>query len=119
MLEEHDLGRRLFDEVQRHYYDRGVVDETERAENRTKSTVRARVEHPIGVIKRVFDFVKARYRGLAKNRLEEELLRCFVPSGRGRRGRAGVIRRIPRRPNSGQGWTSRTAWQFRGSTEAR
>ena len=61
----------------------GVVDETERAENRTKSTVRARVEHPIGVIKRVFDFVKARYRGLAKNRLEEELLRCFVPSAGG------------------------------------
>jgi IS5 family transposase len=29
--------------------------------------VRARVEHPIGVIKRVFGFVKVRYRGLAKN----------------------------------------------------
>jgi transposase, IS5 family len=43
------------------------VDATERAKNRTKSTVRARVEHPIGVIKRVFGFVKVRYRGLAKN----------------------------------------------------
>ena len=39
----------------------------ERAKNRTKSKVRARVEHPIGVIKRVFGFVKVRYRGLAKN----------------------------------------------------
>jgi IS5 family transposase len=44
-----------------------VVDETERARNRIKSKVRARVEHPIGVIKRVFGFVKVRYRGLAKN----------------------------------------------------
>ena len=43
------------------------MDETERAKNRTKSKVRAKVEHPIGVIKRVFGFVKVRYRGLAKN----------------------------------------------------
>lgn len=45
----------------------GVVDEIERAKNRTKSKVRARVEHAIGVIKRVFGFAKARYRGIAKN----------------------------------------------------
>jgi IS5 family transposase len=30
--------------------------------------VRARVEHSIGVIKRVFGFTKVCYRGLAKNR---------------------------------------------------
>jgi IS5 family transposase len=35
--------------------------------NRTKSKVRARVEHVIGVIKRVFGFAKVRYRGLKKN----------------------------------------------------
>jgi hypothetical protein len=46
---------------------RGVVDENERAKNRTKSKVRAKVEHPIGVIKRVFGFAKVRYRGLKKN----------------------------------------------------
>ena len=45
----------------------GVVDEAEHARNRTKSRVRARVEHVIGVIKRVFGFQKVRYRGLAKN----------------------------------------------------
>ena len=39
----------------------------EKARNRTKSKVRARVEHPFHVIKQVFDFVKVRYRGLAKN----------------------------------------------------
>src|SRR5215470_1803464 len=58
---------RAQDFVNRRYRHRGVVDEVERAKNRTKSKVRARVEHPIGVIKRVFGFVKVRYRGLAKN----------------------------------------------------
>ena len=29
--------------------------------------IRAKVEHGIGVIKRVFGFTKVRYRGLAKN----------------------------------------------------
>lgn len=40
----------------------------QRATNRWKSRIRARVEHSIGVIKRVFGFTKVRYRGLAKNR---------------------------------------------------
>lgn len=44
-----------------------VLDETIKAKNRNKSRVRARVEHSIGVIKRVFGFTKVRYRGLAKN----------------------------------------------------
>ena len=39
----------------------------ERGKNRTKSNVRAKVEHPFLVIKRVFSFAKVRYRGLAKN----------------------------------------------------
>ena len=39
----------------------------ERAKNRSKSKVRAKVEHSIGVIKRVFGFAKVRYRGLKKN----------------------------------------------------
>lgn len=35
--------------------------------NRARSRVRARAEHAIGVIKRVFGFAKVRYRGIAKN----------------------------------------------------
>ena len=46
---------------------RGNVDETEKGRNRTKSRVRAKVEHVFGLIKRVFGFCKTRYRGLAKN----------------------------------------------------
>lgn len=43
------------------------VDGAIKAKNRNKSRVRAKVEHSIGVIKRVFGFQKVRYRGLAKN----------------------------------------------------
>ncbi len=46
---------------------RGRVDWAEKARNTTKSRVRARVEHSIGVIKRIFGFSRVRYRGLAKN----------------------------------------------------
>ena len=46
---------------------RSGIDEVHRAKNRTKSKVRAKVEHVFGVIKGVFGFVKARYRGLDKN----------------------------------------------------
>lgn len=43
------------------------IDAQIKATNRNKSRVRAKVEHTIGVIKRVFGFQKVRYRGLAKN----------------------------------------------------
>lgn len=43
------------------------IDMAIKAKNRTKSQVRAKVEHAIGVIKRVFGFQKVRYRGLDKN----------------------------------------------------
>jgi len=43
------------------------IDEQERAKNRTKSSVRSKVEHPFQVMKLKFGFVKVRYRGLKKN----------------------------------------------------
>ena len=43
------------------------LSQMQREVNRKRSKVRARVEHAIGVIKRVFGFAKVRYRGLAKN----------------------------------------------------
>jgi IS5 family transposase len=55
------------DFTNRRYRYRGIVDEVECGKNRTKSSVRAKVEHPFHVIKRVFGFAKVRYRGLAKN----------------------------------------------------
>lgn len=43
------------------------LSDYERWINRARSRVRARVEHSIGVVKRVFGFAKVRYRGIAKN----------------------------------------------------
>ena len=43
------------------------VDEVERRKNRTKSRVRAKVEWPFRILKRVFKYTKIRYRGLKKN----------------------------------------------------
>jgi IS5 family transposase len=43
------------------------IDAQIKATNRTKSRVRAKVEHVFGVMKNIFGFRKVRYRGLAKN----------------------------------------------------
>jgi IS5 family transposase len=44
-----------------------ALTEVDRTRNRTKSQVRAKVEHLFRVIKCTFGFVKVRYRGLMKN----------------------------------------------------
>jgi IS5 family transposase len=44
-----------------------MINEAERRKNRPKSRVRAKVEHTIGVIKRIFGFAKVRCHGLVKN----------------------------------------------------
>jgi len=46
---------------------KGWVDEEAKRKNRTKSRVRAKVEHMFAVVKRQWGFTKVRYRGLAKN----------------------------------------------------
>lgn len=43
------------------------LSDEQKEKNRTKSRVRAKVEHPILVLKRIFGFTKVRYRGLMKN----------------------------------------------------
>jgi transposase, IS5 family len=56
------------DYTQRRYRYRGQIrDEVAWAKNRTKSKVRAKVEHVFQVMKLRFGFVKVRYRGLKKN----------------------------------------------------
>ena len=53
-----------------------ALTDVERSRNCTKSRVRAKVEHPFLILKRVFGFSKARYRGLAKN-----ATRLFIACG--------------------------------------
>src|SRR6266853_1655606 len=53
--------------ARRRYRYKNGIDEQERAKNRTKSSVRSKVEHVFQVMKLKFGFVKLRYRGLKKN----------------------------------------------------
>ena len=58
---------KAMDFTNRRYRYKDTVDEEERVKNKTKSRVRAKVEHPFLIIKCIFGFVKTRYKGLAKN----------------------------------------------------
>ena len=46
---------------------KNYVDEEAKRKNTTKARVRAKVEHPFRILKRVFGFTKVRYRGIWKN----------------------------------------------------
>ena len=52
------------------------VDELQKKKNRSKSKVRAKVEHAFRILKRIFGFDKVRYRGIAKN--HHRLCTCFA-----------------------------------------
>lgn len=47
-----------------------LIDKIERL----KTGIRARVEHPFGILKRQFGYTKVRYRGLKKNTLQLKTL---------------------------------------------
>jgi transposase, IS5 family len=46
---------------------RGEVDGEQKRKNRNKSRVRAKVEWPFRILKRIFGYTKVRYRGIPKN----------------------------------------------------
>lgn len=62
-----DVAPLAQDFTNRKGYKNHPLSDEEKRKNRTKSKVRAKVEHPFGVMKRRFGFTKVRYRGLAKN----------------------------------------------------
>lgn len=65
VIREHAPGARDFTQQKgsRHH----ALSAEERSRNRTKSKVRAKVEHVFHVMKRQFGYTKVRYRGLDKN----------------------------------------------------
>jgi transposase, IS5 family len=65
VIREH--AAKAIDFTHRRYRYKDTVDEEERAKSKIKSSVRARVEHPFLIIKRIFGFVKTRYKGWEKN----------------------------------------------------
>jgi IS5 family transposase len=62
-----EAAPRARDLTNKRYRYKDRIDEVERAKNRTKSRVRARVEHVFQIMKLKFGFTKVRYRGLRKN----------------------------------------------------
>jgi len=56
-----------------------IVDELQRKKNGTKARIRAKVEHPFRILKRVFGFVKLRFRGLKKITITVRSLRADQP----------------------------------------
>jgi IS5 family transposase len=62
-----ECAPRAQDHTHRRYRYKNGIDEQERAKNRSKSSVRSKVEHVFQVMKLKFGFVKLRYRGLKKN----------------------------------------------------
>ena len=65
VLREH--APQALDFTHQRYRYKHYIDEVEREKNRTKSSVRSKVEHVFAVMKLKFGFVKVRYRGLDKN----------------------------------------------------
>jgi IS5 family transposase len=63
----HKAAPQAQDMTNKGYRRNGEVNEVEKAKNRNKSRIRARVEHVFGILKRVFGFQKVRYRGMRKN----------------------------------------------------
>ena len=89
-----ECAPRAQDHTHRRYRYKNGIDEEERAKNRTKSSVRSKVEHVFQVMKLKFGFVKLRYRGLKKNAHQLfvicGLVNLFLKGERsGRRGRSG------------------------------
>jgi IS5 family transposase len=69
-------ARQAQDMTSRRVKYKNFVDEIQKAKNRVKARVRAKVEHPFRILKRVFGFEKVRYRGLQKN--HERLCASFA-----------------------------------------
>jgi IS5 family transposase len=65
VIQQHAPKAKSFVQAKAHRH--RPLSEEERTTNRTKSKVRAKVEHVFLVIKRIFGWTKVRYRGLAKN----------------------------------------------------
>jgi len=65
VIRQHAPNAKSFVQTKAHRH--RPLSEEERTRNRTKSRVRAKVEHAFLVIKRIFGWAKVRYRGLAKN----------------------------------------------------
>jgi IS5 family transposase len=62
-----EIAPRAKDFTNKRGYRHAPLTEADRETNRRKSSIRAKIEHPFLIVKRLWGFAKVRYRGLAKN----------------------------------------------------
>ena len=62
-----EIAPRAKDFTNKRAYRNLPLNDADRETNRRKSSVRAKVEHPFLMLKRIWGFAKVRYRGLSKN----------------------------------------------------
>lgn len=62
-----DIAPKAKDFTNKRAYRNRPLSDADRETNRRKSSIRAKVEHPFLILKRLWGFAKVRYRGLAKN----------------------------------------------------
>ncbi len=62
-----ELAPRAKDFTNKRAYRNVSLTDADKETNRRKSSIRAKVEHPFLILKRLWGFAKVRYRGLAKN----------------------------------------------------
>ena len=62
-----EIAPRAKDFTNKRAYRNLPLNDVDRETNRRKSSVRAKVEHPFLMLKRIWGFAKVRYRGLSKN----------------------------------------------------
>src|ERR1017187_7819375 len=63
----HEAAPKAQDMTNRRGQTKQGVDEEQKRKNRTKSRVRAKVEWPFRILKRIFGYTRVRYRGIVKN----------------------------------------------------
>jgi IS5 family transposase len=63
----HEAAPKAQDMTNRRVKTKQGVDEEQKRKNRTKSRVRAKVEWPFRILKRIFGYTRVRYRGILKN----------------------------------------------------
>ena len=62
-----ELAPNAKDFTNKRAYHNAPLSDADKETNRRKSSIRAKVEHPFLILKRLWGFAKVRYRGLAKN----------------------------------------------------
>jgi IS5 family transposase len=68
-----------------------ALSQSDRQTNRRKSAVRAKVEHPFLTLKRIWGFMKVRYRGLAKNANRAYAMLALINVGKWARPITGAV----------------------------